>query len=245
MADHYEPILSPGHHLGASRKNDGVFSGNSFDDSGTLGRPDWRRVEKDEAEESEEAPDLLKVAIGFAVGVVVTIAAVKAAPHIKSRLNALKSKRNRRSEASEADSRAATGELATLSRTARADFSSEVDAALEDCGTTMSSAEAQRRLLALLMAAAFIADQMRALSNARIEDIDASLELKSAMEKLTAPQITDSINRALETDSSLLDEATSAELMKIFGGGRVVHGQYVPLRNDKIKDALRLTSGEM
>lgn len=108
----------------------------------------------------------------------------------------------------------------------------------------MSSAEAQKRLLALLAAAACIADQVRALVNARIEDDEASLELKRVMEKLTAPQITDSINRVLEADSSLLDEEVSAEFMKIFGGGRTVDGQYVPLRNEKIKEALRLTGGE-
>ena len=251
MADYYEPILPDGHHLGLSRKNDGAFSGNSFDDSGALGRPDWRRVDKDEADSlsNVDAPDpsatVLKVAIGVAVVVVGTIVAIKAAPHMKSRWNDIKSKWNRRSETSEADSQAATAEMATLSSTEHADFSNEVDAALEEHGTSMSSAEAQKHLLAILMAAAFIADQMRALSNARIEDDDASLELKSAMEKLTAPQITDSINRMLEANASLLDEETSAEFMKVFGGGRIVDGPYVPLRNDKIKDALRLTDGEM
>jgi hypothetical protein len=140
-------------------------------------------------------------------------------------------------------SQAATAEMATLSSAASADFPNEVDAALEEHGISMSSAEAQKRLLALLMAAAFIADQMRALSSARIEDDAASLELKRAMEKLTAPKITDSINRMLEANASLLDEETSVELMKIFGGGRIVDGQYVPLRNEKIKDALCLTVG--
>ncbi|MFB7915379.1 hypothetical protein [Streptomyces sp. NPDC056061] len=107
----------------------------------------------------------------------------------------------------------------------------------------MGGAEAQKRLLALLTAAAFIADRMRAPARARIEDDGASPELTSAMEKLTAPQITDSINRALETNSSLLDEETSAEFMKIFGGGRIVAGRYVPLQYEEIREALRLTGG--
>jgi len=89
------------------------------------------------------------------------------------------------------------------------------------------------------MAAAFIADQIRELTNAQVED-GASLELQSAVETLTVPHLTDSLNRMLEVDASLLDDETSAELMKIFGGGRIVEGQYVPLRNDKIKEALRL-----
>jgi hypothetical protein len=32
--------------------------------------------------------------------------------------------------------------------------------------------------------------------------------------------------------------------MKIFEGGRFVEGAYVPLRNDKVRDALRLTNDE-
>jgi hypothetical protein len=187
---------------------------------------------------------VLTVAIGVAVGVVGTTGVIKVVPHIKNRLNDLKLKWNRSSETSEADSQAVTAEMAALSSTAPADFANEVDAALEEHRTRMSSAEAQKRLLAILMAAAFIADQMRALSSARIED-DASLELQGAMEKLTVPQLTDSMNRMLETNAFLLDDETSAELMKIFGGGRFVDGQYMPLRNEKIKDALRLSDGEM
>jgi len=44
--------------------------------------------------------------------------------------------------------------------------------------------------------------------------------------------------------ASLLDDETSAGLMKVFGGGRFVDGQYVPLRNEKIKDVLRLSEGD-
>jgi hypothetical protein len=184
----------------------------------------------------------LASAVGLGVGV--TIAARKTAPRIKSLWNDIKSRWNSRSETSEAGGQAATAEMAALSTMVPADFANEVEAALEEHRTRMSSAEAQLRLLAVLMAAAFIADQMRALSSARIED-DASLELRSAMEKLTAAQLTDSVNRMLEANASLLDDETSAELMKIFGGGRLVDGQYVPLRNEKIKAALRLTDGEM
>ena|ERR1700733_3362559 len=83
----------------------------------------------------------------------------------------------------------------------------------------MSGAEAQERLLAILVAAAFIAEQMRVLSNARIED--ASPELRNTMDKLTVLQLTDSMNRMLEANASLLDDETSAGLMKVFPGGPV------------------------
>ena len=123
-----------------------------------------------------------------------------------------------------------------------ADFANEVDVVLEEHQASMSGAEAQERILAILVAAAFIAEQMRVLSNARIED--ASPELRNAMDKLTVSQLTDGMNRMLEANASLLDDEASAGLMKVFGGGRFVDGQYVPLRNEKIKDVLRLSEGD-
>lgn len=204
------------------------------------------RVEDDERDPSENEDDeasssgkVVLIALGIAVGVVATIGAIKAAPHVKSWLQDLKSKRSGRPVTNETDSPPATYEMVALSATAYADFSGEVDAALEDHRARMSSEEAQKRLLAILMAAAFIADQMRALSSARIDD-GASRELESAMAKLTVPNLTDSVNRMLEANASLLDLESSAELMRLFGGGRLVDGQYVPLRNEKVKEALRL-----
>jgi hypothetical protein len=246
MTDYYEPILPEGHHLAPSRKNDGAFSGNSFDDSGALGRPDWRRVDRGESdsEDDADAPSLsatLTMAIGIAVGAAATIAAIKAAPHVKRQLSALKSRWHGKSGAGEPVIQAATAETAMPGIAAGADFSSAVAAVLDEDSISMSSAEAQRRLLAILLAGAFIADQLRVLSNARVEDAGAPLELTSALEKLSAPQLTDTINRMLQANTALLDEETSAEFMRIFGGGRIVDGRYVPLRNSKIKDALRLT----
>jgi hypothetical protein len=250
MTDYYEPILPDGHHLALSRKNDGAFSGNSFDDSGALGRPDWRRVDRGESDSRDDADapalsmTVLKVAIGVAAGAVATIIAIKAAPHAKHWWNDFRSRWNGRSEAGEPGRQAATAETATLSIAASADFPSEVAAVLDEDSISMSSAEAQQRLLAILLAGAFIADQMRVLSNARVEDADAPLELTNALEKLSAPQLTDTINRMLQANTSLLDTETSAEFMRIFGGGRIIDGRYVPLRNGKVKGAFRLTDSE-
>ncbi len=81
---------------------------------------------------------------------------------------------------------------------------------------------------------------MRELRIAQIED-DVPLELHSAMEKLTTVHLTERLNRMLEADASVANDETSAKLMHKFGGGgRTVQDEYVPLRNDDIKDALRL-----
>ncbi|MFF5720481.1 hypothetical protein [Streptomyces buecherae] len=196
--------------------------------------------DEDEGEgERESSGTALKVAIGVAVGIAGTLAVVKAAPIVKRRLNDLRSKWRRKSEKDTPGGQTTPTSVATWDGTA-AGFSREVDLALGDHSTSMTSAEAQKRLLALLAAAAFVADQVRTLNHARIEDHDAAPELRNALEKLTATQVTDSVNRALEADSSLLDEEASAEFMEIFGGGRFVEGRYVPLRNERVREALRL-----
>jgi hypothetical protein len=48
----------------------------------------------------------------------------------------------------------------------------------------------------------------------------------------------------LQANSSLLDEQLSVEFMRIFGGGQIIDGRYMPLRNSKVKHALRLTNSE-
>lgn len=96
----------------------------------------------------------------------------------------------------------------------------------------------------IMIAAAFIADQKRALSDARVEDAEAPQELRIALTKLSAADLTDTVNRMLQANSSLLSDETSAALMKIFEGGRFVEGMYVPLRNDKVRGALRPMNDE-
>jgi hypothetical protein len=134
----------------------------------------------------------------------------------------------------------ATAEMPILSKTALEAFSREIDVALEDNRSSMSSAEAQQYLLEILMAASIIADRMRALSNAHIEEGAGLPELKIAMEKLTTQQVMDTINRMLATNTSVLDDERSEVFAKIFGGGHVVDGDYVPLTSERIKEVLSL-----
>lgn len=233
-----------GTHLSRSRTSGGFSPLVRGDDSNELETQVTLLPVGDE-DEHEVSDTMLKVAIGVAAGIAGTLVVIKTAARIKSRLKHLKSKRGKASEKNEADGQGPATEMVTLNGAASAAFSSEVDAVLEEHRTSMSSAEAHRRLLALLMAAAFIADQMRVLKHARIEGDDASLDLESTLGKLAAPHITDGINRMLEGDSSLLDEEASAEFMKIFGGGRISDGHYVPLRNENVREALRLTGDEL
>lgn len=240
MPDYYKVIVDAGHELAASTRNLGALSSNTFNAARSLGRADLLSADAEIARLLARSK-LKGVIIGLAAGAVaagVIISTVKSAPYIKGWFNDLKSKSSGSPEASGAESQP------VLDGAAATDFSQQVEAALDDLRTDMRSEEAQRRVAMIMIAAAFIADQVRALSHARVEDADAPQELQSALEKLSSLDLTDTFNRMLEANSSLLSDETSAALMKIFEGGRFVDGEYLPLRNDKIKDAFRLTDGE-
>jgi hypothetical protein len=112
--------------------------------------------------------------------------------------------------------------------------------ALENSRTSLSSAKAQQYLLEILMAASIIADRMRAPSDAHIDDDPGLPALKLVLEKLATQQVTDTINRMLATNTSMLDDEASEIFAKIFGGGYVVDGEYPPLRRERIKEVLNL-----
>ena len=235
MPDFYRVIVDTGHDLAASARNMGAFSTNTFDAARNLGRADLLSADEEIAKLLKQAK-LKHLVIGFAAGAVAvsgTVLTVKAAPHIKGWINGMGSKLS-----GEADSQPA------LDGDAETGFPQQVELALEDLQAGMSSEEAQRRIAMIMIAAAFIADQIRALSDAHVEDAEAPRELRTALAKLSAADLTGIVNRMLEANSSLLSDETSAALMKIFEGGRFIEGAYVPLRNDKVRDALRLTNGE-
>jgi hypothetical protein len=245
----YEPIIPEGLRLGLSRVVEGAVTGHLFDKNNDLvGLASWRWVEEGASKPSGVKAPVIWAAAGIAVGVVATVVAVRNAPRIKtwwndSALPAMRSKWNHITKTVE-EGPALAAVMAISSDTATADFSREVDAAFADPRISMSSAEALERRVAVLAAAAFIARQMRTLANSRIvEDDDGFADLKQAFDKLTTQQVTDSINVMLETNASVLDEETSTELLKIFGGGRFIAGQYVPVENERVKEALCLTGG--
>ena len=121
-------------------------------------------------------------------------------------------------------------------------FVDQVDALSGEPGTSMSQAEAKERLFAILIAAAYIAEQIRALSGARIESEDSEcVELLSgAIRQLSTQRIADGINRLLESDTALLDEETVDQFMKLFKGARIPGQGYAPIRVEQLQEALRL-----
>lgn len=121
-------------------------------------------------------------------------------------------------------------------------FVEQVDTLSGESGTSMSQAEAEERLFAILNAAACIAEQIRALSGTRIESEDSErVELLSgAIRQLSTQRIADGINRLLESDAALLDEATVDQLMKLLKGARIPGQGYAPIRVEQLQEALCL-----
>lgn len=119
------------------------------------------------------------------------------------------------------------------------EFSREVGVVIDDLRKGMTSDEAKKRLLLVMMAASIISEQMRKLSAARIKDQDVEA-LQTAMSKLTTGEVVDDLNRILGSERAAIDEATQALFVEVFGGGRFVQGRYQPLTLDGVRGALKL-----
>lgn len=169
----------------------------------------------------------------------------RALPAKQSRIRNLL-RRKRRKQGTLQDETAETTDAPVLPLTEEdvvyAVFVDQVDALSGEPGTSMSQAEAEERLFAILIAAACIAEQIRALSGVRLEPEDSErVELLSgAIRQLSTQRIADVINRLLESDAALLDEATVDQLMKLLKGARIPGQGYAPIRVEQLQEALRL-----
>ncbi|MFD0315608.1 hypothetical protein [Streptomyces flavalbus] len=224
----YSDELTPG------QTKDGGLHQNLYDSQGRLvGHATFIPDDENEAD-SPERSELDKL-LGALVLLGAIKAAEKAAPHLKrwwndQALPYMKSARIRLAQARKSDSQAAPTASTTLTESAPAQTPQEVAAIGEDYRASMSSTEAWERFVAALMARLFSEEQMRILRNVQIKDENDPLEL-SAVGALT-PQLGDSIRLMLETNPSLLDEETLAELGRVLARHRTDGG--VLLRNEQI-----------
>ena len=200
---------------------------------------------------------LVWVGGGVLGGIVLGAAAVKVTPHVvnwwnERMLPAMQSRvrnllrRKRRKQGTLQDKTAEATDAPALplmpADVVCTVFVDQVDALSGEPGTSMSQAEAEEHLLAILIMAANIAERLRKLSSARIEAEDSErVELLSeAIRQLSTQRIADGINRLLESDTASLDEATVAQFMKLFKGARIPTQGYAPIRVEQLQEALRL-----
>ena len=246
-----------GTHLSQSRQDPGGFSTLARDD-GTNSLTTHATLHPITDDEAEFDLSRLLVWVGGVLGgIVLGAAAVKVTPHVISWWNermlpAMQSRvrnlfrRKRRKQGALQNETAETTDapalLLTQADAACALFVEQVDALSSEPGTSMSQAEAEEHLFAILVMAASIAERLRAFSGVRIESEDSErVELLSgAIRQLSTQRIADGINRLLESDTALLDEATVDQFMKLFKGARIPGQGYAPIRVEQLQEALRL-----
>lgn len=244
-----------GTHLSQSREESGGFSALARDDE-TNALVDHATLYPDTDDDNAEL-DLSHLVMLIGGAAALGAAAVKVTPHVISWWNermlpAMQSRvrnlfrRKRRKQGALQDETAEATDAPALPLT-EADivcvaFVEQVDALSGEPGTSMSQAEAEERLFVILIAAACIAEQIRALSGVRLESEDSErVELLSgAIRQLSTQRIADGINRLLESDTALLDEETVDQFMKLFKGARIPGQGYAPIRVGQLQEALRL-----
>ena len=133
-----------------------------------------------------------------------------------------------------------------LTRSTLRDFTRRVDAAvaatLDDAAPTgWVHGPAKQNLVDVLLAASIIADRMRT----RADDdraAEAHLpELESAMGRLSTERVVHAVNHAIGSDSAPLAGDSLTIFARVFDGGHREAGRYVPVRQERVVAALRLS----
>lgn len=244
----YRAVFGDDGHLAMAK--DGGFLGAVLNNDNNILQEQARFFEVDPDELNNgggNAANVLIAAAGVAVGILATVAVVKAAPRIKvwwleTARPGLQGLWESLTKRKGLDPKATLLELAAPVEPAK--ISNEVAVVVNDDREVMSSAEAQQRYLAMMLAVAFAAEQLRLLEGARIEDTEKLRELKRAAAQLSTQEAADLANRMLEADDSLLDDDSQAMFVAVFGGGGKVDGKYLPIEPDRIEDAMRFPEDE-
>ncbi|CAM5466851.1 hypothetical protein [Leifsonia shinshuensis] len=220
----YEPVVPDGLHLGTSRTHDGAVVGHLFDDNNELrGHATWEWVDEPEPEYEpgndnrpprhltpEEVEAIAELAGLLVLGILKTVEVTApvvgkwwnetAAPAMESAWKALATMRRKLIKARTPRAAEQIVFIASPSGIEIEKIAPKV---------SMSRAEWEARFRAMLAAGEFKERQQRILANARIE------ESADYQEQLTPQQFADAIQATLAANPALLDEATTAELMRI------------------------------
>lgn len=236
----FQPDFTDGLHLGQSRDPDaeGAVRGGAYDDAGNLQEhANWYEVDPPRQRDGDWKEALIPL-----LAAAVTYAAIKAGPPMIAwwRLKALpgitSTWRSLTGLPVPARQEAVIGELVTTELNIN-DAIDQFEVARRDPEKVLSSEEARRSLVLLLIALGVAAEQLRTLQGARIVD-DALGEIITSA---TSQDVVALTNQILELDGPKLGRDENVVLLDLFGGGAVVDGQYQPLEQRQVKRALRLS----
>jgi len=265
--DLYRVVHKEGTHLASSKNTEGAFRGALLDDKDKLaGQAEFIKVDDYESYEyqethedvelSEEAKEIAQI-LGEAAAAAIIALVATATPHIKHWWKDIadpnikkkwheitRKEKTKQSKKDKNNSLIYTTEIANTSGTVPGMLSKELDDAYEKYKVNMSNVEAQKELIDVVVLSAILAAKIRKLSNAYIRESGGMpedyLEWQQVVEKLTTQKVTESINLILENNFSLLDEKSSMSLSEILSCSLISNNQYVPIENDRFKEALTL-----
>lgn len=252
----YELIPEEGKHLADSHDTEGAVRGVYLNNETNkpCGAGEFMLVhignDEDSSSVSDYIPDesldgdALVVAGILAFGIGIGVAASKAYPYVRKWVttkavpNVKKFWRKVTKTESEPESVIECAETKTMPTLMEPEeFSQNIDQVVNEFYADTSSEETQQHLLNIMCAAIYIASEIRQLPNDVLKSKDR-LDWRAAMERLTTQGITDSINCILERKVLSLDKGQSAELAECLNGILIVNGNFVPIENRRIKEAL-------
>lgn len=232
--DVYVPLLPDGaDHLVNSKTIQNAVRGAAFDANNNLiGQANWIKVDLSKLKES-----LTKKGIGIGSGL--TIIAVGIGFAAYKGYKYLNHKRTKKAELNSeiCHLSAVASSLPTLATT----LPIQIETVVNEYELNLTSEEAQKHLCAIMVAAAFIANEIRMISKANIVSDTVTKQFSLGFEKLMTNKITDGINTMLQNNVSLLDKGKEAVFFEFFSGGYVAEdGKYIPIQNEKVREALRI-----
>ncbi|MHA7287702.1 hypothetical protein ACX80I_15630 [Arthrobacter sp. MDT3-44] len=230
----YQPVVPEGQHLGTSHEVDGAVTGHLFDDvtNKLTGHAAWQWVDEPEddympsyrpepppRELTPEERELIAQIIALVL-IHTSRAAAAATPYVKrwwneKALPPTKAAWKRVTAPRKADKPAPITSSSSSSRRVFVVSSNGVETAVPKTKISMKSTEWKQRFRAMLAAGAFRDEQLRILSNAWVDDDNGPLDEGATTDELTPQQFADRVQLMLETHPSLLEEETSAELIRV------------------------------
>ncbi|RUQ98286.1 hypothetical protein [Labedella endophytica] len=191
-------------------------------------------------------PAVIVGAIGLAAGVLGTAVVVTHGPVVKKWWSAhvapaVSSVTRRVLRRNGLPDQAASDSSVILTKSTLRSFSRRVSVAAENARVGATAGRLALDLVELLLAASIIADRMRTRSDDDHEADALVPELSTAMAALSSPPVVDAVNRVLSVEDPALDAETRSIVARVFDGGFVASGGYVPVRSERVESALRIT----
>ncbi|GAA1609367.1 hypothetical protein GCM10009693_21780 [Leucobacter chromiireducens subsp. chromiireducens] len=242
--------------------NETLGAGGSRRDNGTISKlvEDLRIVEDDDDDDDErdEAPegdgggatnsDALKSLLVALASAAVTYGVIKSAPVVKrlwgEKVAPVIETQRQRIMARIRPKSAALATQQTEQELVTTASSTEVELAVRQEIETLSHEDALILYLEMMTAVGYAAERLRKLQNARIEAPDDYLEVEKLRAALESPEMIADVNRQIEAGAASADPELVAEFVRVYGGGGIVDGKYLPLEAHGVHEALRLSEDE-